>query len=302
MIVIWSNNDMIKKLTLFQVSFCQRTIVEKSSSVAIDYNVAGASIPVGDGLIAVFLRDITEAKRAGEQLEILNTELASANKELATFNYTVAHDLRQPLNIIHGYCDVIEEICSLQLGTDCREHIREIRNGARRMDRLIGALLEFSHMGQVEPYRTRVDLSALATETGLTLKMMEPERKVKFLVADGVVAYADANLLRVMLDNLLGNAWKYSASQESTLIEFGMTADAEKPVYFVRDNGIGFTMTNAARLFTPFHRLPETAGVKGFGIGLATVERIILRHGGKIWAEGEQGKGATFYFTLSAET
>ncbi len=268
----------------------------------IDVEVSVRCIPVDNGLFAVFLRDITESRRIGEQLKILNTELASANKELATFNYTVAHDLRQPLNIIHGYCDVVEELLITQSGAECKGYVREIRNGVLRMDCLISSLLEFSQMGQVEPCRKLVDLSALATEVVLTLKMMEPERKVDFVAADSIMTSADENLLRVVLDNLLGNAWKYTASREKAIIELGITDIDGKPAYFVRDNGIGFHLANAANLFTPFKRLPDAAGFKGFGIGLATVERIILRHGGKIWAEGELNKGATFYFTLSAVT
>jgi PAS domain S-box-containing protein len=273
--------------------------IRKDGSI-IDVEVSVQYMPAGDGLLAVFLRDITDAKRTGEKLNRLNIELETANNELNAFNYTVAHDLRQPLNIIYGFSHLIETLCSEQLLEECKGYVQEVTNSVIRMNCIIDALLKFASSGHVAPSRKMVDLSALALEVGLTLKMNELERKAEFVVADNIMAYADANLLRVVLDNLLGNAWKYTASREETIIEFGATTTDGNPVYFVRDNGVGFNMANAAQLFAPFHRLPDAKTFKGFGIGLATVERIIRSHDGKIWAEGEVNKGATFYFTLSA--
>lgn len=252
-------------------------------------------------------RDITAYKQASEQIEILNTELAAraveletANRELEAFNYTVSHDLRQPLNIINGYCQAIDTLCGDQLQEGCRSYLREVYNGTLRMDLLIQSLLNFSRMGNVEPSREMVDLDSLAREVILSLKMAEPDRQVDFHIADRIVANADADLLRIVLDNLLGNAWKYTGIRELAIIEIGVTHIDRVPVYFVRDNGAGFDKADADKIFVPFQRLPGAEKFKGFGIGLATVDRIIRSHGGKIWAEGEPGKGATFYFTLSA--
>ncbi len=245
-------------------------------------------------------RDITAFKRAQEKIELLYSDLAARATELEAFNYTVSHDLRQPLNVINGYCQVVDTLFGEQLQEDCRSYVREIYDGTLRMNQLIEALLNFSRMGHVELSREMVDLGLLAREVALSLKMTAPDRQVDFLIADKVVANADADLLRIVMDNLLGNAWKYTGLQEKAIIEVGVTNIDSVPVYFVRDNGAGFNTADAAKLFVPFQRLPGAEKFKGSGIGLATVERIIRSHGGKIWAEGEPGKGATFYFTLSA--
>jgi len=250
--------------------------------------------------------DVTERKGMEEEIEILNTNLAAraaeleaANQELETFNYSVAHDLRQPLNVISSYCQVIMELCGNNLDEQCKGYLQGSYEGTMRMNRLIEALLSFSRMGHVEPRRDMVDLSALAHEVVTMLKMIGPERQVDFRIADGITANADANLLQVVLDNLLGNAWKYTGVREEAIIEFGATEIDGKRVYFVRDNGAGFDQADADKLFVPFQRLAGAEEFKGFGIGLATVERIIRRHGGRIWVESEPGKGATFLFTLS---
>jgi light-regulated signal transduction histidine kinase (bacteriophytochrome) len=252
--------------------------------------------------------DVTERKRAEEEIERLNTDLAAraaeleaANRELEAFNYTVAHDLRKPLTVVNGYCQAIRELCGNKLDEACKDYLREAYNGTWRMNRLIDALLNFSRLAHVETHPETVDLSAMAHEVAAELKLAESERRVTFRIADGVSADGDAALLRVVLDNLLGNAWKYNGTRDDVIIEFGITEVDGKPVYFVRDNGVGFDMADADKLFTPFQRLPGAEECGGFGIGLATVERIIRRHGGRVWAEGEPGKGATFYFTLSGD-
>ena len=193
---------------------------------------------------------------------------------------------------------VIDKMFGDQLPEGCKGYVRDAYNVTLRMNRLIEALLNFSSMGIVEPRREMVDLSHLAQEVYLSLKVTEPDRQVDFQNTEGVVANGDANLLRAVLDNLLGNAWKYTGMREMAVIEFGVRDFDGVTSYFVRDNGTGFDMSDADKLFTPFQRLTGTEKYKGFGIGLATVERIIRRHGGKVWAEGELDKGATFYFTL----
>jgi PAS domain S-box-containing protein len=252
--------------------------------------------------------DVTERKRAEEKIERLSTdlsahaaELEAANRELEAFNYTVAHDLRKPLTVVNGYCQVIRELCGSNLTEQCKDYLQAAYDATLRMNRLIDALLNFSRLSHIEPRRVMVDLSAMANEVATELQLSEPERRVTFRIANAVSADGDAALLQVVLDNLLGNAWKYTGTRIEGIIEFGTTVVNGKSAWFVRDNGTGFDMTDADNLFNPFRRLPGAEGCQGFGIGLATVQRIILRHRGRIWAEGEPGKGATFYFTLSAE-
>lgn len=249
--------------------------------------------------------DITERKRAEDEVKRLNVQLAAraeeleaANGELEAFNYTVAHDLRNPLNIINGHCQAIRLICGKNLDDQCSEYLEQAYQGTLRMNRLIDALLNFSRMARVELRVERVDLSSIAEAAADELRRSEKERKVTFRLAQGITVDGDAALLRVVMDNLLGNAWKYTAGREEGLVEFGETEVKGNVAFFVRDNGRGFDMSDASRLFSPFQRLAGADGYRGFGIGLATVERIVRRHGGRVWAEGEPGKGATFYFSL----
>jgi len=251
------------------------------------------------------MMDVTERKRADEEIERLNTDLAAraieletANRELEAFNYTVAHDLRKPLTIVNGYCQVMLELCGNKLDPDCRGYLQETYEGTCRMNRLIDTLLNFSRLAHVEPCRETVDLSAMAQELARELQRADPGRQVTFRIGKGITVNGDANLLRIVLDNLLGNACKYTALRQDAVIEFGLAEIAGKPTCFVRDNGPGFDMAYAEKLFAPFKRLDGVEQCEGFGIGLATVERIIKRHNGQVWAEGESGKGATFYFTL----
>jgi len=260
---------------------------------------------VGASTIA---RDISERKQAEQEIVRLNAalaaraaELETANRDLEAFNYSVAHDLRQPLTVINSYCQAIDTACGGQLQQECREYLRGVYEGALRMNRLIEALLEFSRLAHAELRREPVDLSALAHEVADELALAEPERRVEFRISDAVLAEGDANLLRVVLYNLLGNAWKYTGRCEAAVIEFGRQDGDGVPAYFVRDNGTGFDEAYADRLFVPFQRLPGAEEFRGFGIGLAAVVRIVQRHGGRVWAKGEPGRGATFCFTLAAQ-
>jgi PAS domain S-box-containing protein len=258
------------------------------------------------GLVHV-ARDISDRKAAEEKIERLNEQLAAraaeleaANRDLEAFNYSVAHDLRQPLNIIYGYCQAVHMLCSDKLDRECRLYLQDSFRVVERMNAMIDTLLNFSRLGRVELRRERVDLSAIARGVALDLRQSQPERKASFRIADGIVADGDAALLRTVLENLLGNAWKYTAADQEAVIEFGATELEGESVCYVRDNGSGFDMAHADKLFVPFQRLPNSDSRSGFGIGLATVERIVQRHGGKVWAEAESGRGATFYFTLGA--
>lgn len=252
------------------------------------------------------IRDITARKRAEKEIEILNAtlaarayELETVNQELEAFSHTVSHDLRRPLTSINGYCQVVQELCSANLDEQCRGYFQEIYDGTLRMNVLIDTLLNFALLTRSELHRETVDLSRMARAVAAELKMGEPGRKVTFSIADGVTVNGDPKLLRVVLENLFGNSWKYTSKREDAVIEFGMAEVDGKPAYFVRDNGAGFDMAHSDKLFTPFQRLPGTSEYTGHGIGLATVQRIVQRHDGRVWAEGEVGKGATFYFTLT---
>ena len=239
------------------------------------------------------------------ELEMQNTELRQArdelecaNTELEAFNYSVSHDLRTPLTAINGLCQLIPTLCGNTLDEQSKGYIRKMYDATLRMSRLIDTLLNFSRVAHVEIHRETIDLSAMAKAVAAELDLVEPERRVTFRTAEGVMAIGDAGLLQVVLANLMGNAWKYTVNQEASIIEFGMAEYDGKDVWFVRDNGPGFDLAHAENLFVPFQRIPGI-DVEGHGIGLSTVERIVVRHGGRVWAESEPGKGAAFLFTLN---
>jgi two-component system, sensor histidine kinase and response regulator len=240
-------------------------------------------------------RDIEELNRA---LSTRAKELEAANRELEGFNYMVSHDLRAPLTAINASSDLILDLHGTELDPQCKAFVHTIYNEAAKMNRLIDALLEFSKAPHVRITPSTTDLSALAAEIAAGLLLTKPQRRVKLEIAPGVTAEGDRDLLQVVLSNLLSNAWKFTLHKEEALIEFGICRIGGENACFVRDNGAGFDMVESGRLFRAFQRLHEEQHYKGFGIGLATVERIVERHGGSVWAEGEVGKGATFYFTL----
>ena len=264
-----------------------------------------------DKLFAVVEKSLTvvilkrQVKEQNEQIRLFaaelakkSTELESANRELEAFNYTVAHDLRGPLNNMGLSFQTILELYGPQLDEMSRKYLANGYNSARRMSQLIDVLLEFSKLSHLELRLEAVDLSAVAREIAQELKETSPERRHTFRIFDGIMANGDARLLRVALNNLINNAWKYTGKQDEAVIELGIMEIEDMQVFFVRDNGTGFQQTDVDNLFKPFQRLPGSEEFTGSGIGLATVDRIIRRHGGTIWAEGEPGKGATFYFTL----
>lgn len=238
-----------------------------------------------------------EIKELNAGLSTRITELENLNRELEAFIYMASHDLRRPLNNIFTSTQAVEQLCGDMLDGECMELLEIIRNGALNMSSLIGKLLSFSCTGNAELRREPVGLSDMARVAIAELRLKEPERAVKLRIDDGVVVNGDPELLRLVLDNLLENAWKSTVSQEQATIEFGSTDIDGKQTCYVRDNGPGFDMREAEGLFLPFRRLPGSKSA-GHGIGLATVERVIRRHGGNIWASAEPGKGATFFFTL----
>ena len=240
--------------------------------------------------IGIALR-VAESRR--DTQELLRTTEA-ANRELEAFGYSVSHDLRRPLRAIDGFSRALAEDCAAQLPPEGLDHLRRIIAGAQRMAELIDDLFALSKVTRGEFRRERVELSALATTIVGELARNEPERHVEVTIAPGVHAEADPKLMRIVLENLLGNAWKFTSKVAHPTISFGVADGA----YFVRDNGAGFDMKYASTLFAPFQRLHTDKEFSGTGIGLATVSRIIQRHGGRIWAEAVPDAGATFHFTL----
>jgi len=235
-----------------------------------------------------------------ESLQQRTAQLEQANKELETFSYTVSHDLRTPLQMIYAYSELLLSDYADTLDATGQECLQRIRSATQRMSEMIEGLLNLSRATHSELQRTTVDLSAMAQAIAADLQRTALHRSVEFVIAEGVTASGDERLLRVVLANLLGNAWKYTGQQAQPRIEFGVTSGQRgEPVYFVRDNGAGFDMSEADRLFAPFQRLHSKTEFSGTGIGLATVQRIIQRHGGRVWAESRAGKGAIFYFTLA---
>jgi len=236
-------------------------------------------------------------KQREETLRDRTAQLEDVNKELEAFSYSVSHDLRGPLRNIDGFSQILLEDYGNKLDGEGREALQRIRNGAQRMAQLIDDLLKLSRVTRGEMQRETMDLSAMAKEIVEEFQV-EPERGVECKVAEGVIGNGDGRLIRVVLENLLGNAWKFTSKQRQAIIEFGIIQHDGQAAYFVRDNGVGFDMAYSDKLFGAFQRLHGMKEFPGTGIGLATVQRIIHRHGGKVWAEGSVGQGATFYFTL----
>jgi light-regulated signal transduction histidine kinase (bacteriophytochrome) len=228
--------------------------------------------------------------------------LKLSNQELEAFSYSVAHDLRAPLRGINGFSRALLEDYGDKLDTDAHDYLDRIGAATARMGDLIDALLSLSRVARAELRREKVNLSGIAESVIKQLRASQPDRVVEFVNQENVVAIGDAPLLRAVLENLLGNAWKFTSAGPSACITFGAEKTDRVPVYHVRDNGAGFDMAYAKKLFAPFQRLHSEAEFAGTGIGLATVQRIVHRHGGRIWAEGNVGQGATFRFTLASAT
>jgi signal transduction histidine kinase len=224
-------------------------------------------------------------------------ELERANRELDAFSYSVSHDLRAPLRAIDGFSQALAEDCSAQLDARGHDYIDRICRNVRRMASLIDALLELAHISRRDLRSTSVDLSAVAAAVVADLQSAHPERQVSVHIAPGLLASGDRALLQVVLVNLIGNAWKFTARSEQPRIEIGREP-AEEPTFFVRDNGAGFDVQAARRLFAPFQRFHRASEFEGTGVGLATVQRVIARHGGRVWADSAVGRGATFLFSL----
>jgi light-regulated signal transduction histidine kinase (bacteriophytochrome) len=242
-----------------------------------------------------------EASRVlAETRATLLDELERKNKELEAFSYSVSHDLRAPLRSIDGFSQALLEDYADRLDARGQDYLRRVRAAAQRMAELIDDLLQLSRVGRSELRRDRVDLAQLARSVLAELQSHEPERTVEARIQDRLPVEVDARLMKIVLDNLLGNAWKFTSHTQSPMIELGVDELATGPAYFIRDNGVGFDMKYADKLFGVFQRLHKQEEFPGTGIGLATVQRIVDRHGGRVWAESEPGAGAKFSFTLNA--
>ncbi len=224
---------------------------------------------------------------------------AEASRELESFQYSISHDLRAPLRQIEGFSSALIEDCASQLDSDGKRYVQHIRESAIRMTQLIDGLLALSRIASSDLSRTQVSLSAIARKVAERLRVAEPSREVEIVIPDGLATEGDVRLLTVALESLLGNAWKFTSERTAARNEFGAESAKHPTVYFVRDNGVGFDPTYTDKLFGVFQRLHSTEDFAGIGIGLATVHRIVARHGGRIWAEGALDEGATFYFTLA---
>ncbi len=258
---------------------------------------------------AALSREVERRRRAETALQSQNdqlektvtnrtAQLTSINKELEAFSYSVSHDLRAPLRAIDGFSLALLEDCSGSLNQGCRDYLNRVRNSAQKMGHLIDDLLKLSRVTRSELQLKKINLSLLAENLIEELRQNEPERTVNIAIAPNLWGYGDPTLLQVLLGNLLGNAWKFTRHQPDATIEFNTLINDNNICFFIRDNGVGFDMKYSSKLFNAFQRLHSVEQFEGTGIGLATVQRIITKHGGKVWVDAEVNHGATFYFTL----
>jgi len=302
-----------------------RAMVERTSQTLNDDVIllakTGTMIPIDDsatpilsesgnllGGVMVF-RDATQRRRAEDEIRRLNAELErrvlertvqleAANKELESFSYSIAHDLRAPLRGIDGFSEILANQHAANLSPEGLKCLQQIQAGVERMRQLIDDLLYLARVARCDLRKQEADISQIVLEVISSLQINNPNRQVETVVEDQIIAEVDARLLKIVIENLLGNAWKFTGRISTPKIEFGASEQDGGPVYYVRDNGVGFDMAYADKLFGVFQRLHSSEEFEGTGIGLAIAERIIQRHGGRIWAQSAPGQGATFYFVV----
>jgi PAS domain S-box-containing protein len=280
------------------------TVHRSKDGAPVEVSLALSPIVDGTGKrigISAICRDISETNRMRRSLTQARDAAEAANKELEAFSYSVAHDLRSPLRSIDGYSEALVDDCEAQLSADGRRYLGFIRESSQLMARLIEDILTLARVARSELVEQPVDLSALARAVASRLERRDPERNVEIAIEAGLAADCDARLMSVIFENLIGNAWKFTSKRTGARIEVGCGFDSGKPVFFVRDNGVGFDMKYASKLFGVFQRLHSTHEFDGNGVGLATVQRIVHRHHGRVWAESVVGAGTTVYFTLNGD-
>ncbi len=291
------------------------TLADVARQVSQEKNYSVRAVPSGEHdevalLVQAFNEMLAQIQQRDDELQRGHAELERrvaertrellvANRELEAFSYSVSHDLRGPVDALNGFAYVLSKEYSRKLDGKANELIDRIRNSGRRMMQLIDDLLNLSRVTSGAMVREPVDLSAIARAICDDLRASAPERNVEFVIAGDATVEGDPRLLHLVIDNLLRNSWKYTSSQAAARIEFGIQQKNGFPIYFIRDNGVGFDPRSSNRLFQPFQRLHSSEEFPGNGIGLATVYRIVRRHGGEVWAESAVGKGATFYFSLA---
>jgi light-regulated signal transduction histidine kinase (bacteriophytochrome) len=265
-----------------------------------------AGVIVGSVVVG---RDITERRLAEEKIRELNDELEqrviqrtsqleAANKELESFSYSVSHDLRAPLRHINGFADILSKECNDQLTENARNYLNTIKDSARKMGTLIDDLLSFSRTGRAELKKSSIKMDLIVEDALTQIKTSITDRKIDWIISPMPEVHGDYNLLRLVWVNLLNNAVKYTRNKEKAVIQIGYMDEKREIIFYIQDNGVGFDMKYADKLFGVFQRLHSTSEFDGTGIGLANVQRIILRHGGRTWAEAETDKGASFYFSI----
>ena len=316
-------SEPIHDMTLLITQLMVKTISQRNAAAREQVQISIA-LTVFQGLLtlafaAMLIRQLRslekrsrELRRATDQILLLNgeleervrqrtTQLETANRELEAFSYSVSHDLRSPLKSIDGFSHLLERTIGDKAGEKGTHYLNRIRSGVRQMADLIDGLLSLAQLSRDKLQFSKVDLADIARNVEKECRERDPERQAHILIQDTMPVIGDQRLLSVILQNLLGNAWKFTSRRELARIEVGsQPGEAGETVYFVRDNGAGFDMAYAEKLFGTFQRLHSPADFAGTGIGLATVKRVVDRHGGRIWAEGKENEGAVFYFTLGA--
>jgi light-regulated signal transduction histidine kinase (bacteriophytochrome) len=303
---------MIEGLGVLEVASLHRSAL-RALVLPVPPNAQEATCEAAEDFYAELLSPFEMSLRgyrvANENLRSLNETLRQqkqaieiANKELESFSYSVSHDLRAPLRSIDGFSQALIEDYEAVLDEDGKRCLRHVREATQQMGQLIDDLLGLARVTRTELRRADVDVTALVRRVFGRLQAAAPERKATLTVQEGVRAFCDSSLLGILLDNLLGNAWKFTSHRPQAEIAFASERRGGETVYSVQDNGAGFDMKYASKLFGAFQRLHAASEFEGTGIGLATVKRIVDRHGGRVWAEGRVGQGASFFFTLGEET